>query len=204
MPSRPRPSRRSAVGCHGSAGLHPKQRSPKAVRRQAAEVVENMGLYFTGCTEDLRCRMSPRHSTGQETSVPLGGNLLILLLAALANLSANRAEAPALRQQSHQAQMSPTATSPADGARARAGPAVCMLLSSCARQHPQQTPAALQGAREGQEMPGQEDARGLTRQRVPPGCCSRVQTHGQCRITCTRPRQPPGAVAGAVPVLEGN
>lgn len=95
--------------------------------------------------------------------MPLGGNL-IFPLAALANPSAKRAEALASCQQSHQAQVSPTATSPVDGTRARAGPVICTLLSSCVRQQPPQMPAALQGAQEGQEVPGQEDTWWLARQ----------------------------------------
>lgn len=187
----PRPGSRSAVDCPGSARLHAKQRSPSAVKRRTAEVKENMGLYFTGCTEDLHfrlCTMSPQRGPGQEASVPLGGNLLIFLLAALANPSAKRAEAPVPCQQSHQAQMSPTATSPLDGARTRACPAVCMLLSSSVHQHLQRTPVPLQGAWEGWEVPSREDAEGLAQQRVLLGCCSQAQTNGQCRITCTLPR----------------
>lgn len=127
-------------------------------------------------------------------SVPHGGNLLILPLAALANPFAERAKAPAPCQQSHQAQRSPTATSPVEGARARAGPSIRMLLSSCAHQHRQRMPVALQGAREGREVPSWEDMWGLAWQRVPPGCYSWAQTNGQCCITCTQPCQPPGSL----------
>lgn len=82
-------------------------------------------------------------------SVLYGGILLILPLAALANPFAERAKAPAPCQQSHQAQRSPTATSSVEGARARAGPSIRVLLSSCAHQHRQRMPVALQGARKG-------------------------------------------------------
>lgn len=151
------------------------------------------GAVFTSCAEDLRswlCRMSPQCGPGQEVLVPLGGNLLFFPLAALANPPAERTEAPAPCRQPLQAQPSPAAAAPADGARAGAGPAVCILLSSCVRQHPQRTPVASQGAREGREVPGPEDAQGLTGQRVPPRHCSQAQTNGQCHITCTRPRCP--------------